>query len=1434
MITILVLLSSSMVLFLGEEKEHLDHTASPVWASDDPIRIDGNADLISQASSNDWQGNGSEGYPYIIENMTYSNISEDAISISNVSLHFTVRNCSLNNSSMGIDNCTNATISGNHFFGSGSSFSINECNISVISNVMNGSGSPNPFMIEGCDNSEVLNNTVTNCGSMGIYLHIIYNTTIRGNNCSYNGQAGIGIHFARNLLIENNTCNYNSYYAGIDITYPGGSNCGGHQIRNNTCMGNHHGIGYLEGWGQSGIESNITGNKCTENLYDGILIAGDARAVENRCDRNGRYGISIKDDIWLMENSISHNGLGGINIIGSDNMISGNGISSNRIFGMDVQGDRNNISNNTFERSHHGIFVNGSSNNIIENNTFQDDNNVSIMESNSSYNRVVSNRFFLRDRPGIHSINSSGTFVSDNEIYGNSSIGIHLKECSSSELSGNELIYNGSKTSVRIENCAMVDITDNEFRGGDVSISDSLVIDLERNNFTDMGVGLNLEVSSVNAVSNTFQNAGVNISTFSRRNPWIENVNIGISNTVNGGPIRLIKNEGGAIYDNESTGQYILWNTRNTTIGGFSSKNAGVGIQVFETVDAKIFDCLVRDSNYGIKAIGTRNTTIRNTEISSCGDHGIYMLENQAGSITGNLIRSSPTIDSDNRYHAGIVLSSTDDLEIHGNTLFADHDMNLTRAMFLDQCFGCDIWDNYFFFYGGTNATYDPSRTQVYDINGNNQWTSPEGKGNYFRDNTEPDNDGDGSVDVPYLVGARFGLDLFDTGPMTTCPVVAPPEDLGATPSADMLYLNWTEPEQIQLTNVISYNIYRGTDEENIEYLNTVNAPQANYFDYDVQVNVTYYYYVTAENELIEGDPSMIVSAGLDTEKPYLNITSPLNNSYISSKEVEVIWEMNDSQSGIMHVEIALDNGEFVHIGNSTEYLYRGLSEGEHTVRVKVWDMALRWNMEYVNFTVDTEPMFLNITSPPMGSILNGEDTLLTWSYRDNTSGAKRFELYSTNGTMVYSGQDTQYLLTGVPDGEHLFRLIGTDRAGNKAYTNISFRMDATTPDLFLVTPEDGLLTRSGDIRVEWRGEDMGSGIETFFFRLNEFEWEDLGPSRQEKTLWQLNDGRYTILVKAQDRAGNVNIVSSTIVVDATRPELRIISPHDNSYLSESPISIKWNGTDATSGLDHFEISLDGQNWLFKGSNTSYTIVNPKEGSHVVSIRMYDKAGNMATVSTGFVLDQTTPEAESWGPTGNDVKVDATPYVIFSERMDKRITQFKVSDVDGRVVWKGDRVIFTPNSKLSYGTQYNVSVVSWDLAGNRMRTLTWEFTTDNTGSLSGHITDKSGNFLRNVRITLESGRSTISREDGYFYIQAEGGAETLTLEADGYETVQIDVLVTPGQDNHMDRIVMSSKEGKNMDWTTLLIISATLIISLGAITIIGVRIRSRGGFDMEE
>ncbi|MEM4539797.1 MAG: Ig-like domain-containing protein, partial [Candidatus Korarchaeota archaeon] len=159
---------------------------------------------------------------------------------------------------------------------------------------------------------------------------------------------------------------------------------------------------------------------------------------------------------------------------------------------------------------------------------------------------------------------------------------------------------------------------------------------------------------------------------------------------------------------------------------------------------------------------------------------------------------------------------------------------------------------------------------------------------------------------------------------------------------------------------------------------------------------------------------------------------------------------------------------------------------------------------------------------------------------------------------------------------------------------------------------------------VAWSGSDALSGIDHYEVRIDGGSWINVGTSTSH-TFTNLAEGTHTIEVKAVDVAGNIATSTVTVGVDVTPPLIEILSPSKGSVLSVTKVNVTWKGSDALSGIDHYEVRISGGEWINVGTNTSYVFENVAPGDRIIYVKAVDKAGNADVASVTFRIEALAP-----------------------------------------------------------------------------------------------------------------------------------------------------------------------------------------------------------------
>lgn len=127
-------------------------------------------------------------------------------------------------------------------------------------------------------------------------------------------------------------------------------------------------------------------------------------------------------------------------------------------------------------------------------------------------------------------------------------------------------------------------------------------------------------------------------------------------------------------------------------------------------------------------------------------------------------------------------------------------------------------------------------------------------------------------------------------------------------------------------------------------------------------------------------------------------------------------------------------------------------------------------------------------------------------------------------------------------------------------------------------------------------------------------------PAIVEKEFDQLTDGIMYFHLRYKNDSGLGPTAHKKIMVDRTPPELFKLEILTDA--SSSDVTLKFNATDTLSGIDHFEIALDGGTAIKVSPNDvktgMYLLSSQSNGEHTVKVSAFDKAGNNTPVEGKF------------------------------------------------------------------------------------------------------------------------------------------------------------------------------------------------------------------------
>jgi hypothetical protein len=285
----------------------------------------------------------------------------------------------------------------------------------------------------------------------------------------------------------------------------------------------------------------------------------------------------------------------------------------------------------------------------------------------------------------------------------------------------------------------------------------------------------------------------------------------------------------------------------------------------------------------------------------------------------------------------------------------------------------------------------------------------------------------------------------------------------------------------------------------------------------------------------------------LDTEAPYLTVTSPSTGTWTNQRTVLV--------EGWTEPEVLLKvNGDPVELDGITFQREVDLTEGEFHIQVVVTDPGV--NMVTVNLViyVDWVEPSLAIEQPEGSLVYTRETTIQLLGFAEDSA----LEEVTINGEALFTMEGSFLRRLDLMEGTSEFDIMACDIAGNRNSTHITIVRDNTPPSIDVrLVPLDGELVDTGK-GLYCTGPILLVEIvafEEFYINLH---GREIGPVLNTTVEFDLSEGSNEIVLVVRDLAGNEGDPFEVMVIlDTMIPPLTVLAPRSGSKTTDERITIR-------------------------------------------------------------------------------------------------------------------------------------------------------------------------------------------------------------------------------------------------------------------------------------
>ena len=222
--------------------------------------------------------------------------------------------------------------------------------------------------------------------------------------------------------------------------------------------------------------------------------------------------------------------------------------------------------------------------------------------------------------------------------------------------------------------------------------------------------------------------------------------------------------------------------------------------------------------------------------------------------------------------------------------------------------------------------------------------------------------------------------------------------------------------------------------------------------------------------------------------------------------------------------------------------------------------------------------------------------------------------------------------------------------------TRTSTNLDITPPTVSLTAPTNNASV-SGTVSLAASASDNVKVTGVQFFVDNNTTPLATDTSSPYSASWNtttVTNGTHTLTAKAYDAAGNINTSTVTVTVDNTKPTVNLTAPTSDAQVSGTVnLAATASDNDRVTQVQFFvdnnttPLATDTSSPYSASWNTT-TVTN---GTHTLTAKAYDAAGNINTSTVTVTVDNTKPTVNLTAPT-SDAQVSGTAVTLSATASD--------------------------------------------------------------------------------------------------------------------------------------------------------------------------------------
>jgi hypothetical protein len=395
-----------------------------------------------------------------------------------------------------------------------------------------------------------------------------------------------------------------------------------------------------------------------------------------------------------------------------------------------------------------------------------------------------------------------------------------------------------------------------------------------------------------------------------------------------------------------------------------------------------------------------------------------------------------------------------------------------------------------------------------------------------------------------------------------------------------------------------------------------------------------------SENFNTNASAMWILNVTVDFTKPSITLISPDNNTLDTDGERTFSYNVTDTISNITSCTLYIDGQSYtntsVQKGVTQYFTVTDLTTQTYYWNISCTDASESQNQNIsenrnLTVTLDLQAPDVALITPP--NYTQEVNNTVTFSYNvSDTSTIANCSLILNDTVNLTNSSITKNVRLNftldMPNGTYEWSVNCTDTSedvfvGASETRIVIVGPDTDSPNVTLISPQNGIEDIDGDVVFEYNVTDFASGIANcsliFNNSINQTNSSVEEDITHRFTLEGVSDGNYTWQVNCTDNSTNNNLGSSevrniTIGRDTTPPDVSLIGPANNSIVNSDFVTFEYTASDYASNITNCSLLINDiinqTNNTINESASNFFYLTMDDGNYNWSINCTDYYNN--------------------------------------------------------------------------------------------------------------------------------------------------------------------------------------------------------------------------------